>query len=70
MAATNGNESWVSFTIKCPPLDDSVEEIYEDLCYVTFSSSLPEVQNLNSFFIIHWPIYVVIQKYLSKFCFL
>lgn len=48
MAATNGNDSWVSFTIKCPPLDDCVEEIYEDLCYVTFSSSLPEVQILVS----------------------
>jgi hypothetical protein len=38
--------SWMQFTIKCSQFEDKEEEIYEDLCYVTFSSSPPEVQGL------------------------
>ncbi|XP_060526932.1 protein vav isoform X2 [Cylas formicarius] len=34
--------SWMQFTIPCPQLDDKENEIYDDLCYVTFSSTLPE----------------------------
>jgi len=37
------DRSWMQFTIKCPQFEDKEEEIYEDLCYVTFSSSPPEV---------------------------
>jgi hypothetical protein len=40
--------SWMQFTIKCPQFEDREEEIYEDLCYVTFSSSCPEVQGLTT----------------------
>lgn len=39
--------SWLHFTIKCPPMEDRDQEVYEDLCYVTFSSSLPEVLYKN-----------------------
>jgi hypothetical protein len=39
--------SWMQFTIKCPQFEDE-EEVYEDLCYVTFSSSPPEVQGLTT----------------------
>ncbi|PSN30254.1 hypothetical protein C0J52_26422 [Blattella germanica] len=37
------DRSWMQFTIKCPQFEDKDEEIYEDLCYVTFSSSPPEI---------------------------
>ncbi|XP_069695880.1 protein vav isoform X6 [Periplaneta americana] len=37
------DRSWMQFTIKCPQFEDKEEEIYEDLCYVTFSSSPPEI---------------------------
>ena len=40
--------SWMQFTIKCPQFEDKEEEVYEDLCYVTFSSSPPEVQGLTT----------------------
>lgn len=40
--------SWMQFTIKCRQFEDKEEEVYEDLCYVTFSSSSPEVQGLNT----------------------
>ncbi|XP_046669462.1 protein vav isoform X2 [Homalodisca vitripennis] len=33
--------TWMQFTIKCPRFDELDEDIYEDLCYVTFSSELP-----------------------------
>lgn len=29
--------SWMKFSIKCPRLEEHDEEVYEDLCYVTFS---------------------------------
>lgn len=35
--------SWLQFTIPCPRPDDNEEEVYDDLCYVTFSTCLPEV---------------------------
>ncbi|KAG5896471.1 hypothetical protein JTB14_005853 [Gonioctena quinquepunctata] len=35
--------SWMQFKIPCPQMEDWEEEVYDDLCYVTFSSSLPEV---------------------------
>jgi len=41
--------SWMQFTIKCPQFEDKEEEVYEDLCYVTFSSSPPEVQGFHKF---------------------
>lgn len=46
--------SWVKFSIRCPRLDDRQEEVYEDLCYVTFSprSSLDEVSSLSPLAII------------------
>lgn len=34
---------WVQFTIPSAICEDRVEEIYEDLCYVKFTSSVPEV---------------------------
>ncbi|KAJ8931541.1 hypothetical protein NQ314_015530 [Rhamnusium bicolor] len=34
--------SWLQFKIPCPQPEDWEEEVYDDLCYVTFSSSLPE----------------------------
>ena len=40
--------SWMQFTIKCPQFEDKEEEVYEDLCYITFSSSPPEVQGLTT----------------------
>lgn len=40
--------SWMQFTIKCPQFEDKEEEVYENLCYVTFSSSPPEVQGLTT----------------------
>ena len=40
--------SWMQFTIKCPQFEDKEEEVYEDLCYVTFSSCPPEVQGLTT----------------------
>ncbi|XP_076259235.1 protein vav-like isoform X2 [Rhynchophorus ferrugineus] len=45
---TNGNTEtqWQMFTIPCPRIE-SKEEIYDDLCYVTFQSSLPEPQPLE-----------------------
>lgn len=42
------DRSWMQFTIKCLQFEDKEEEIYEDLCYVTFSSSPPEVQGLTT----------------------
>lgn len=35
--------SWLQFKIPCPQPEDWEEEVYDDLCYVTFSSSFPEV---------------------------
>lgn len=37
--------SWLQFKIPCPRLEDCEEEVYDDLCYVTFSTSLAEVCN-------------------------
>lgn len=34
---------WVQFTIPSASCEDRVEEIYEDLCYVKFTSAMPEV---------------------------
>ncbi|KPJ19990.1 hypothetical protein RR48_02549 [Papilio machaon] len=34
---------WVQFTIPSVTCEDRVEEIYEDLCYVKFTSAMPEV---------------------------
>ncbi|XP_015839689.1 protein vav isoform X1 [Tribolium castaneum] len=34
--------SWLQFTIPCPRPEDREEEVYDDLCYVTFSTCLPE----------------------------
>lgn len=34
---------WVQFTIPNATCEDRVEEIYEDLCYVKFTSNVPEV---------------------------
>lgn len=34
---------WVQFTIPSATCEDRVEEIYEDLCYVKFTSAMPEV---------------------------
>lgn len=34
---------WVQFTIPSATCEDRVEEIYEDLCYVKFSSATPEL---------------------------
>ncbi|KAK7867226.1 hypothetical protein R5R35_008400 [Gryllus longicercus] len=38
------DRSWIEFTIKCPWSENHDEEVYEDLCYVTFSSS-PETHS-------------------------
>lgn len=35
--------SWLQFKIPCSQLQDWEEDIYDDLCYVTFSSNTPEV---------------------------
>lgn len=35
--------SWLQFKIPCPRLEDREEEVYDDLCYVTFSTNLAEV---------------------------
>lgn len=34
---------WIQFTIPSVTCEDRVEEIYEDLCYVKFTSDMPEV---------------------------
>ncbi|KAM3957018.1 LOW QUALITY PROTEIN: vav guanine nucleotide exchange factor [Aphomia sociella] len=34
---------WVQFTIPSATCEDRVEEIYEDLCYVKFTSAMPEL---------------------------
>lgn len=34
---------WRMFTIPCPRIE-SKEDIYDDLCYVTFQATLPEVR--------------------------
>lgn len=49
MAALNSPDiSWMQFTIKCPQFDELNEEIYEHLCYVTFSSEvLPPLRSLS-----------------------
>ncbi|XP_045469338.1 protein vav isoform X2 [Harmonia axyridis] len=36
------NLSWLNFTIKSPRPDDREEDAYDNLCYVTFSSTLTE----------------------------
>ncbi|KAG8282789.1 Guanine nucleotide exchange factor vav2 [Homalodisca vitripennis] len=42
--------TWMQFTIKCPRFDELDEDIYEDLCYVTFSSEvLPPLGALSLF---------------------
>ena len=38
----DGDRGWMQFMIKCPHFEDREEEVYEDLCYITFSSP-PEV---------------------------
>lgn len=38
------------FTIPCPRIE-SKEDIYDDLCYVTFQANLPEVRHLMSIFL-------------------
>lgn len=42
---------WVQFTIPSATCEDRVEEIYEDLCYVKFTSATPEVAVFDSPFI-------------------
>lgn len=37
--------SWLQFKIPCPRLEDLEDEVYDDLCYVTFSTSPAEVCN-------------------------
>lgn len=41
--ATSHEVPWVQFTIPSATCEDRVEEIYEDLCYVKFTSATPEV---------------------------
>lgn len=43
------NPSWLQFKIPCSQPQDWEEEIYDDLCYVTFSSTLSEVGDFYSF---------------------
>nr|CAD7403709.1 unnamed protein product [Timema cristinae] len=38
----HGDRGWMHFTIRCPQFVDRDEELYEELCYVTFSSVPPE----------------------------
>ncbi|XP_034823944.1 protein vav isoform X2 [Maniola hyperantus] len=41
---THANEvPWIQFTIPSVACEDRVEEIYEDLCYVKFTSDMPEL---------------------------
>lgn len=42
-APAGGEVPWVQFTIPNATCEDRVEEIYEDLCYVKFTSAMPEV---------------------------
>lgn len=44
-AQTGAEVPWVQFTIPSASCEDRVEEIYEDLCYVKFTSAMPEVEN-------------------------
>nr|CAD7200476.1 unnamed protein product [Timema douglasi] len=39
----HGDRGWMHFTIRCPQFVDRDEELYEELCYVTFSSVPPEL---------------------------
>lgn len=49
-SCSSGTEpSWLQFTIPCPHPEDREEEVYDDLCYVTFSTCLPEVRVTQSF---------------------
>lgn len=41
--------SWLQFKIPCTQPQDWEEEIYDDLCYVTFSSALSEVGICKSY---------------------
>lgn len=40
---------WVQFTIPSATCEDRVEEIYEDLCYVKFTSATPEDVSVRVF---------------------
>nr|CAD7457409.1 unnamed protein product [Timema tahoe] len=44
----HGDRGWMHFTIRCPQFVDRDEELYEELCYVTFSSVPPEECITNS----------------------
>ncbi|KAF5293253.1 hypothetical protein FQA39_LY13652 [Lamprigera yunnana] len=48
--------NWLQFTIPSPRPEDREEEVYDDLCYVTFSESLPEV---GSYFILTQKAYLI-----------
>ncbi|XP_028158847.1 protein vav isoform X2 [Ostrinia furnacalis] len=41
--AAQAEVPWVQFTIPSATCEDRVEEIYEDLCYVKFTSAMPEL---------------------------
>lgn len=43
---TAPDSPWVQFTIPSAACEERVEEIYEDLCYVKFTSAMPEVATL------------------------
>ncbi|XP_049846897.1 protein vav isoform X1 [Schistocerca gregaria] len=43
ISGESSDRSWMQFTIKCTYFEDKEEAIYEDLCYVTISSSPPEI---------------------------
>lgn len=43
MALPSADAPWMQFTIPSATCEDRVEEIYEDLCYVKFTSAMPEV---------------------------
>lgn len=46
---TGDGAPWVQFTIPSANCEDRVEEIYEDLCYVKFTSAMPEVAYISHF---------------------
>lgn len=58
---------WVQFTIPNATCEDRVEEIYEDLCYVKFTSATPEVDSVRVFGIGNSAVLCLLFYYSGKF---
>lgn len=60
------SNTWMTFTIRCPEFDDKDEEIYEDLCYVSFTFP-PQVHwYLHSVFISFVPLFFAVNIFILK----